>query len=630
MNYNKCSKSLFSLLLFLITIILPGNGLSVWKIQPLNKIRSGKDYALFFAVEDYENWSDLKNSIKDTEAIAKVLQEQYGFEDIRIEPNPSLQTVIETLTQYLLKSFDPEDQLFIFFSGHGIFNDLSNEAFFIPRDAQNDDPIQKSYLALTRLERTVASINCKHILLMIDACYSGTFNESIELSKNDPDPHSTWIRPGIDPGNLEAKQNWIKTKLEKRSRICIASGRNERTFDGIDHSPLTEAFLQNLAKPGDDAILTVDELTALIKNVQPETKVFSFGSHEPDGSFLFVRKEPVLNFGIKSNEERQKDTEAWRKAQFANTPKAYQEYLNDFLQGSFRREALKALGDAEEIQEWEFAKARNIPESYLSYLRKYPSGKYSVQAKALTEEDPVITIVPLIHSDLDLHRFNMVLLKGGTFNMGCTGDQDYDCDSSEKPVHQVTVSDFYIGKYEVTQKEWREVLGADPPGLFFKGCDNCPVEGVNWDDIQQFLSTLNAKTGKSFRLPTEAEWEYAARGGSLGQGYSYAGSNNLDEIAWYSKNSGSRTHPVGQKQSNELGLYDMSGNVYEWCADSWHGSYTSAPSTGRAWIDSHRVTNRVKRGGGCVGYPRNCRVSARLPSGQMDRGIVGCGFRLAH
>jgi len=223
-------------------------------------------------------------------------------------------------------------------------------------------------------------------------------------------------------------------------------------------------------------------------------------------------------------------------------------------------------------------------------------------------------------------NFEMVLVRGGTFTMGCTSEQGSDCDDDEKPAHRVMVSDFYIGKYEVTQKEWREVMGSNPSD--FENCDACPVENVSWDDIQDFLSKLNAKTGKSYRLPTEAEWEYAARGGSSSRGYKYAGSNSLNEVAWYDDNSGSKTHPVGQKKANELGLYDMSGNVWEWCADDWHGSYSGAPSTGRAWIDSPRASDRVLRGGSWGNNARRCRVSNRFfstPSGRNDY----LGFRLA-
>jgi formylglycine-generating enzyme required for sulfatase activity len=138
----------------------------------------------------------------------------------------------------------------------------------------------------------------------------------------------------------------------------------------------------------------------------------------------------------------------------------------------------------------------------------------------------------------------MVFVKGGSFTMGCTDEQENDCDDSEKPAHEVTLSDFHIGKYEVTQKQWRTVMGDDPQELYFKDCDNCPVENVSWFEIQEFIKKLNQKTGKNYRLPTEAEWEFAARGGNKSKGYKYSGSNKIDEIAWYENNSQNRTQSV--------------------------------------------------------------------------------------
>ena len=221
----------------------------------------------------------------------------------------------------------------------------------------------------------------------------------------------------------------------------------------------------------------------------------------------------------------------------------------------------------------------------------------------------------------------MALVAGGPFIMGCTSEQGSDCWPAGRPPHSVTVSDFYIGKYEVTQKEWREVMGKDPSS--FKNCDNCPVENVSWDDIQEFLVKLNKKTGDTYRLPTEAEWEYAARGGALSEGYKYSGSNSEDEVSWHYGNSGKKTHPVGQKRPNELGLYDMTGNVWEWCADDWHDSYTGAPSTGQVWIDSPRVKERVNRGGSWdTRSPQYLRLPTRNHNMSSNR-ASGLGFRLA-
>lgn len=216
---------------------------------------------------------------------------------------------------------------------------------------------------------------------------------------------------------------------------------------------------------------------------------------------------------------------------------------------------------------------------------------------------------------------NMVWVEGGTFMMGATPEQGNNVWDKEKPVHQVTLSGYYICKYEVTQELWQAVMGNNPS--HFSGM-KCPVESVSWDECQTFIAILNKLTGKKYRLPTEAEWEYAARGGNKSKGYKYAGSNDINAVAWYG-NADGRTHPVGEKKPNELGLYDMSGNVLELCHDIM-GSYDSEPQTnptGKTGSYDH-----VQRGG-CWGIEAPvCRVSFRLSIEHNDRGTA-VGLRLA-
>ena len=228
----------------------------------------------------------------------------------------------------------------------------------------------------------------------------------------------------------------------------------------------------------------------------------------------------------------------------------------------------------------------------------------------------------IIGLEASLQLFDMVFVKGGTFQMGSNNE-----DSDEKPIHTVTVSDFYMSATEVTQAQWKAVMGSNPSN--WKG-DNLPVESVSWNDVQKFLKKLNKSTGENYRLPTEAEWEYAARGGVEKNGRSsqtkYAGSNNIDEVAWYDDNSGSKTHPVGQKNPNELGLYDISGNVWEWCNDWYDEDYYSSSS-----INNPQGANsggaRVLRGGSWYYDAWNCRVANRLSNSPALR-LSDFGFRL--
>lgn len=213
-------------------------------------------------------------------------------------------------------------------------------------------------------------------------------------------------------------------------------------------------------------------------------------------------------------------------------------------------------------------------------------------------------------------RDNLVRIPADSFTMGSTNG-----DSDEKPAHQVTIGQsFYMGKYEVTQAQWQAVMGSNPSE--FKG-DNLPVENVSWNDAQEFIGKLNARNvGYVYRLPSEAEWEYACRAGTSGD---YAG--NLDAMAWYDGNSNSTTHPVGSKQPNSFGLFDMHGNVYEWCEDWNHGSYAGAPTDGSAWLSGGEQKSRVLRGGSWGSLATRLRSAYRYYFAPDTRGS-NIGFRV--
>ena len=221
-------------------------------------------------------------------------------------------------------------------------------------------------------------------------------------------------------------------------------------------------------------------------------------------------------------------------------------------------------------------------------------------------------------------EFKMIKVEGGTFRMGATSEQGSG-EGDEKPVHYVTLSDYHIGETEVTQELWQAVMGSNPS--YFKGDNQRPVENVSWDDCQEFIKKLNRLTGKKFRLPTEAEWEYAARGGKYSKDYvyKYSGSNDADEVAWYDDNSGYNTHPVKTKKANKLGLYDMSGNVWEWCND-WYGDYQSNSQTNPTGPSEGE--SRVLRGGGWCYFDMGVRVSRRDYLTPGYRHII-IGLRLA-
>ena len=225
-------------------------------------------------------------------------------------------------------------------------------------------------------------------------------------------------------------------------------------------------------------------------------------------------------------------------------------------------------------------------------------------------------------------KLEMVKIPAGSFLMG-SADNDETALDYEMPQHRVNLQEFYLGKYPVTQEQYQAVMGHNPSNFksFFKDTSKNPVEKVSWNDAQEFCRRLSEKTGKKYRLPSEAEWEYACRAGTQTRYYFGNNEYQLGEYAWYEENSDSKTHPVGQKKPNNWGLYDLHGNVWEWCEDGWHGNYENAPKDGSSWNDSQR-SMRPLRGGSWYSYSGGCRSALRDGFG-ADYGYDFYCFRLA-
>lgn len=221
----------------------------------------------------------------------------------------------------------------------------------------------------------------------------------------------------------------------------------------------------------------------------------------------------------------------------------------------------------------------------------------------------------------DAVSFDMLYIEGGGFVMGEAQSEQ----KNRRPAHKVAIERFYLGKYQVTQMLWKTMMKTEPS--FTKG-NLMPVVSISWEEVQEFIEQLNQLTKQSFRLPTEAEWEYAARGGIFSQNYIYSGSDKLSQVAWYRENSNNELQEVGQKLANELGLYDMSGNVLDWCEDDWHNSYHNAPADGRAWINAPRSARRIIRGGSFFNDAVKCRPVFRAYN-SLDNRNGNIGFRLA-
>ncbi|HWB64840.1 MAG TPA: formylglycine-generating enzyme family protein [Chitinophagales bacterium] len=243
--------------------------------------------------------------------------------------------------------------------------------------------------------------------------------------------------------------------------------------------------------------------------------------------------------------------------------------------------------------------------------------------KKVTSKGSVVTD-PKVAAVLKEIDERMVRVDGGTFSMGCPTMQDSDCYYWEKPRHTVVISTLFVSKYDVTQKEWKTIMGSLPPA---NTCDECPVINVTWHDAYIFINKLNQLSGKNYRLPTEAEWEYAAKGGNKAHGYKYAGGDVAMEVAWYDSTISKTEHPVGEKKANELGLYDMSGNVWQWCSDWFDEKYYSKSPSNNPQGPTVELQDKVVRGGSWWGPMKDCRIANRDKFGPNAKDD-DVGFRL--
>ena len=266
---------------------------------------------------------------------------------------------------------------------------------------------------------------------------------------------------------------------------------------------------------------------------------------------------------------------------------------------------------------WKSVSKSNQADEYQLYIEQYPKGKHIWEARGLIKQLEAQEFRPgkVFKDCADCPE--MVVIPAGSFDMGGSANND------EKPIHQVTLKAFALGKTEVTQRQWRTVMGINPSKFSTCG-DNCPVERVSWDDAQEYVRKLSQQTGKTYRLPSEAEWEYACRAGG---NHEYCGGDDIDTVAWINSNSGQTTHPAAGKQANTWGLYDMSGNVWEWTQDCWTANYNGAPSDGSARETGLCSDSRVLRGGSWNNDKRGTRVAYRSYHSPKFQDS-GYGFRL--
>lgn len=638
-------------------------------------VPSGKSWFLGIGIDKYSHFTPLNNAVKDVNDIRNLLIEKYDFEisntELLCNEDATRSNIIEKLSEY--DQLPPEDRLLIYYSGHGhvIGSGKTQKGFWIPVDAANGKIA--GYINNVEIRDWIKDYLVRHLLLISDSCFS----QSLITRSANKSISGTFAR-------------WDS----RRSRFVFSSGKGI-VSDGEpgENSPFAAEIIRSLQEQ--DKIINIvalaDEVTKAVSwnyEQDAECSPLHLAGHD-GGQFLFFPKAVV------SPEEQD-----WKIACEENTIEHYHVFIEKHTQSQYFDAAMAALILLEEEDIWNKAKAKHIPSAYFKYIREYPKGKYVIEAaeaiqslknKATAEKTPATSmktyeiIIPQPTPVMDLNKNRlpfepeMVLVKGGSFLMGS------NLTDIEKPIHDVTLSNFSLGKYPVTQAQWKAVMGYNPsyfkvderqelidiilndfyidiPSIFkgdewpklnfyipddfnrykssnFNG-DESPVEMVSWYDTQEFIKKLNKKTGKKYRLPTEAEWEYAAREGGkqilFGNGKNIIDPKeiNFDGRAEYKKDYSiegeyrAKTVPVGSLNSpNSLGLHDMSGNVWEWCEDKFDsGYYIKSPKKDPTGPVSG--SSCVVRGGSWLNVPQYCRVAWRHCYAPENRYSL-IGFRLA-
>jgi formylglycine-generating enzyme required for sulfatase activity len=621
---------------------------------------SATDYALFFAVEDYDQMGKLTNPIDNATAIAAELKANYGFQT-EVVPNPTFVQIADKIAEYQQKfasgAYDQKGQLLVFFSGHGV--QRGNNGYFMPKDG-NPTKLYEKVIEYDNWRYEIDQIACQHILVTIDACHSLTF---------DPNWKNKTDRNFGRRGDATKDQVLLDHKAYRSRLFFTSDGTNNQT---PDRSTLARQFLTGLrTHRSGNGYLPADELYAsYLKRAAPVPGGGDFGQDEPGSRFLFFRKLAPVPVDARA------DIAAWNQAKASNNCTAYRNYLQQFANGDFaglaRQQIIACEEEEQMLAAWAAVRASNRRDQYEDFLKKYPNSPYTEAVNLkLAEFEATMREILLLGSDKKEEDVpdNMVFIPGGSFQMG---DQFGGGESNERPIHAVKLADFYLSRTELTNREYAEFLsaqgnqeqggsewyaigssyaGISGSGRSFipkSGQDDHPVLVVSWYGAVAYCNWLSGQHGltpvyrisgttvtpnwsaNGYRLPTEAEWEYAARSG--GKKEKWAGTSTENELTQFANYSGTgdgykSTAPVGVLRANNLGLGDMSGNVWEWCWD-WYGSdyYGKSPSSNPKGPETGSI--RVFRGGSWDFSPANCRAAYRYFNVPTYRNI-NVGFRLA-
>ena len=552
----RVANLLISVFLFVSILVGQDRGMKPVQVPVDGKATTlyKNSHALIIGVADYySGWTQLPG-VRDEVAMVKASLQRNGF-SVEIVMNPTHDQLYKAFTDFISKyGNELDNRLLFFFAGHGYtFKTAYGEelGYLVPVNAPNPnyDPsgFQNQAMEMAQVEIYARRLQAKHALFIFDACFSGTLFS-----------------------NTRAIPEIITYKTTLPVRQFITSGSADEMVP--DKSIFAEQFVRALDGDADydrNDYITGSELgeylQSTVVNYTHSMQHPQYGKiRSPNldkGDFVFpVSKETTY---VPPIAEPYVAVTTFTPPPTAVTPPP----------ATAIRPTVTATPPTTDS--------------------KQPSGAPSTKPYRKTDVKK------------EEKKFTpMVLVEGGNYLMGAKRGA-----RNERPQHFVQLDSFYISKYEVTKKEWKEIMGSNPSA--FQGCESCPIDKVSWNDVQAFLTKLNKKTGKNYRLPTEAEWEYAARGGKKSLNQRYAGNNNASVVAWIKANAAARTHPVGTKWPNELGIYDMSGNVLEWCSDWYESDYYTIKGT-------HVNPKGPMRGG---------KRSARGGSFKYDSGLVTVTFR---
>ena len=570
-----------------------------------------KRVALLIGNNRYKSQDTLKNPLNDVRLLEQKLKE-CGFEVLRKE-NQGRRDMINSVNEFAEKIKSTPCVALFYYSGHGIQSDGEN--FLIPVDAaiSSKADIESESFALGRLLGKMDESQSITNIIILDAC------------RNDPYSKG-WFRGEGEKGLIEIR------KKPRQSFIAFATSPYDIANDGFgNNSPYSEAIAKHITEPGISIFGLFQKVAYEVNKKYP--KQIPWFNSSLFGEFYFKQG------GMAGNTHQNSDADGRIEVKFISTADCFL-FLNGDSLGLIKSGNLfstRVFPGSYRIK----AVSRDYGNIYWEETLSYSGGSKSddnlqlipMHARVIehTEQqrkvnDPKTSSVEenpeakALRSLLDGIKYNMVYVDSGDFEMGTSGGEN-----DESPVHKVKIGSFYMSKYEITQAQWEAIMSSNPS--VNKGCKSCPVENVNWEDGVKFIEKLNQLTGGSYRMPTEAEWEYASRGGKLRINNKFSGGIKIDKYGWFYENSGGKSHPVGRLGGNELGIFDMSGNVAEWCSDWYDNAYyknsessnPKGPATAR---------NKVVRGGSWDDYDKSCRVFARSKYEPATKN-KSIGFRLA-